>query len=257
MTSSHPWGPDTGRACTAAVIGIDGHPVEASATITGGVASFTICGLPESVHRETRDRVRAAILNTGKSGPGRAVTVDLLPASLPKRGSSFDLAIAVAVLTATGAVPAPDRCVFYAELGLDGSLRPVRGVVPALLAAADAGCTRAVVAAQNAAEAVMVPGLAVMACRSLRTVVAWLRWEPFPTSPSSPPWAPRRRLWVPRPWSAWPGWPSRRACGWRWRPAPQAVTISAWLARAVPGSRPWPRASPRSCLRWTPSSGWR
>jgi magnesium chelatase family protein len=187
MTSS-PSGPDTGRACTAAVVGIDGYPVEASATITGGVAPFTICGLPDSVHRETRDRVRAAILNSGRRWPGRAVTVDLLPASLPKRGSSFDLAIAVAVLTATGAVPAgaPDRCVLYAELGLDGSLHPVRGVVPALLAAADAGCTRAVVAAGNAAEAVMAPGLDVMACRSLRTVLAWLRGEPFPHEPAIP-----------------------------------------------------------------------
>src|SRR5260370_12457025 len=184
MTSSPP-GPDTGRACTAAVIGIDGYPVEASATITGGVAALTSCDLPDSVHREARDRVRGAILNSGQPWPGRAVTVDLLPASLPKRGSSFDLAIAVTVLTATGAVPAgaPDGCVFYAELGLDGSLRPVRGVVPALLAAAHAGCTRAVVAAGNAAEAVMVPGLDVMACQSLRPVVAWLRGGPFPPEP--------------------------------------------------------------------------
>ena len=187
MTSS-PSGPDTGRACTAAVIGIDGYPVEANATITGGPASFTICGLSDSVHRETRDRVRAAILNTGQPWPGRAVTVDLLPASLPKRGSSFDLAIAVAVLTATGAVPAgaPDGCVFYAELGLDGGLRPARGVVSALRAAAHAGCTRAVVAAGNAAEAVIVPGLDVVACQSLRTVVAWLRGEPFPPEPAMP-----------------------------------------------------------------------
>jgi len=188
MTSSQPWGPDTGQACTAAVIGIDGHLVQATAAISNGLASCTIAGLPGSVHRETRDRIRAAILNSGQSWPGCAVTVDLLPASLPKRGSSLDLAIAVAVLTAAGAVPAgaADGCVFYAELGLDGSLRPARGVVLALLAAADAGCTRAVVATQNAAEAVMVPGLAVVACQSLRTVVAWLRGESFPAEPDTP-----------------------------------------------------------------------
>jgi magnesium chelatase family protein len=186
MSTSPPWGPDAGRACTAAVIGIDGYPVKADAIITNGPAGLHILGLHETGSRETRDRVRAAIINSGQPWPGRTIIVDLLPASLPKRGSSFDLAIAIAVLTATGAVPAAaaEGCFFVAELGLDGSLHPVRGVVPALLAAADAGCTRMVVAAENAAEAMMVPGLPVMACQSLRAVVAWLRGEPFPTEPS-------------------------------------------------------------------------
>src|ERR1039457_62717 len=188
MTSSPPWGPDTGQARAATVIGIDGYPLEASAAIANGPPGLQILGLHETGSRETRDRVRAAILNSGEGWPGRAVTVDLLPASLTKRGSSFDLAIAVAVLTATGAIPASaaEGCVFVAELGLDGSLRPVPGVVPALLAAADAGCTRAVVAAGNAAEAVMVPGLAVVACQSLWAVLAWLRGGPFPAEPSIP-----------------------------------------------------------------------
>src|SRR5713101_2506822 len=188
MTSSPPWAPDTGRACTATVIGVDGYPVEAAAAITNGPPGLHILGMHETGTRETRDRVRAAILNSGEHWPGRTITVDLLPASLPKRGSSFDLAIAVGVLTATGMIPADaaEECVFVAELGLDGSLRPVRGVVPALLAAADAGCTRAIVAAANGAEAVMVPGLAVVACQSLRAVVAWLRGGPFPAEPSIP-----------------------------------------------------------------------
>ena len=113
--------------------------------------------------------------------------MSLLPASLPKRGSGFDLAIAVAVLTAAGTVPAAgDGCVFVAGLGLDGSLRPVPGVLPALLAAAAAGCTRAVVAAQNAAEAVTVPGMAVVPCHSLQEVLAWLRGQPFPPLPAGP-----------------------------------------------------------------------
>ena len=195
MSTSPPWSPDTGHACTAAVIGINGHPVEASAAITNGPASFTICGLPDSYHRETRDRIRAAILNSGQRWPGRTVTVDLLPASLPKRGSAFDLAIAVAILTASGTIPtdAADSCVFYAELGLDGSLRPARGVVPALLAAADAGCTRAVVAAGNAAEAEMLPGLDVIGCDSLSQVIAWLRHDPFPSNPRTARRHPRRQ----------------------------------------------------------------
>jgi magnesium chelatase family protein len=114
--------------------------------------------------------------------------VTLLPASLPKRGTGLDLAIAVAVLTAAGAVPAdaPGRRVFVAELGLDGGLRPVAGVLPAVLAAAAAGCSRAVVAPENAAEAVLAPGLAVVPCRSLRAVLAWLRPEPFPGQPGIP-----------------------------------------------------------------------
>src|ERR1700691_5649673 len=100
MTSSPPSGPHAGQACAAAVIGIDGYRVEATAAITDGPPGLHILGLHESGTRETRDRVWAAILNSGEGWPGRAITVDLLPASLPKRGSSFDLAIAVAVLTA-------------------------------------------------------------------------------------------------------------------------------------------------------------
>lgn len=201
MYPSPPWSADTGQACAAAVIGVDGYPVEASAAITNGLASLSILGLQDSFSRETRDRVRAAILNSGQPWPGRTITVDLLPASLPKRGSGFELAIAVAILTATGAVPAgaAERCVFYAELGLDGSLRPVRGVVPALLAAADAGCTRAVIAAQNAAEAVTLPGLDVISCKSLRQVIAWLRHDPFPLEPAHPAAASSTPTESPRP----------------------------------------------------------
>ena len=188
MTDTAPWGDGTGRACGAAIIGAAGHLVEACAVISNGPAVLRILGLPDDGIRETRDRVRAAILNSGQPWPSRAITVDLLPASLPKRGSSFDLAIAVAVLTAAGPAPAAATagCVFTAELGLDGSLRPVRGVLPAVLAAAAAGCTRAVVAAENAAEAAVVPGLAVIPCRSLRAVLAWLRGDPFPGQPEIP-----------------------------------------------------------------------
>lgn len=188
MTSHPPWGPGTGSTRGAAIIGIDGHMVEAAASISNGLAAFDILGLPDTGIRETRDRVRAAVLNSGQRWPTRTITVSLLPASLPKRGTGLDLAIAVAVLTAAGAAPtdAADRCVFVAELGLDGSLRPVRGVQPAVLAAADGGCIAAVVAAHNAAEAAMVPGVTVIGCRSLREVLAWLRREPLPSLPGLP-----------------------------------------------------------------------
>ncbi len=176
------------RACAVAVIGIEGHLTEAQATIANGPPGLRITGLPDSTVREARDRVYAAVVNSGQAWPGRTVTVTLLPASLPRHGSGFDLAIAIATLTAAGAVPGgvPENCVFYSALGLDGRLRPVHGVVPALLAAGHAGCTRAVVAPENAAEAVMVPGLAVVPCHSLRAVLAWLRGEPFPRQPDLP-----------------------------------------------------------------------
>ena len=184
MTMPAPY-PITARAYTAAVIGVEGHLIQVQATATNGPPCLHLTGLPDTVIRETRDRVNAAVVNSGQTWPARTITVSLLPASLPKRGTGSDLAIAIAALTAAGAVPAaaPDRCVFYSELGLDGSLRPVRGV-PALLSAAGAGCTRAVVAAQNSAEAVMVPGLAVAGCQSLGAVLAWLRGERFPQQPA-------------------------------------------------------------------------
>jgi len=177
--------PGTASACAASVIGVEGHLTHADATTADGPPGLRITGLPDATVRETRDRVYAAVLNSGQAWPARAITVTLRPASLPRHGTGFDLAIAIAVLTAAGTVPAAalDGCVFIAELGLDGSLRPVRGVLPALLAARRAGYTRAVVAAENAAEAVMAAGLAVVPCPSLRTVLAWLRGQPFPHQP--------------------------------------------------------------------------
>jgi magnesium chelatase family protein len=188
MTNSPPGGqhPAIARARAAAVTGADGHLVDIQAEVSDGPPTFAVVGLPDTNTRETRDRVCAAVINSSQRWPTGAVTVRLLPASLPKHGSGFDLAIAVAVLAATGAVPVTDveGCVFIAELGLDGGLRPVRGVLPALLAAASAGCTCAVVAVENSAEAVMAPGLAVIACQSLTAVAAWLRGGPLRPQPA-------------------------------------------------------------------------
>ena len=180
--------PGTGRAYGAAIIGVDGHLVEAEAVISNGAPAFSIAGLPETSVRETRDRIRTAVLNSGQPWPAESITVNLLPASLPKYGAGLDLAVAVAVLTAAAAVPAStaDQCVFVAELGLDGSLRPVRGVAPALIAAASAGYRRAVVAADNGAEAQVASGMAVVACQSLRAVIAWLRGQPSAPQPGVP-----------------------------------------------------------------------
>jgi magnesium chelatase family protein len=163
------------------VIGAEGHLVQAEAKHSGASQEpIRLTGLPEISACQTRDRVRAAIVNSALTWPG-GVTVTMRPESQPKHGNGLDLAIAVAVLTAAGAVAAvPERCMFYGELGLDGSLRPVRGAVPAVLAAAHAGCTQAVIPVQNAAEAVTVPGMTVIPAGSLRDVVAWLRGDCLP-----------------------------------------------------------------------------
>jgi len=160
----------------AVVIGAEGHLAQVAASRSGtGQDPARLEGLPQISVRETRDRVRAAVVNSALPWPG-GVTVTVRPASLPSHGGSLDLAIAVAVLTAAGTVSRlPGRCLFYGELGLDGSLRPVPGVLPAVLAAARAGCTLAVVPELNAAEAVTVPGVTVIPAGTLRDVIAWLR----------------------------------------------------------------------------------
>ena len=98
--------PGTGRAHGAAIIGVEGHLVQVTARISNGPPAFSLSGVPETSSRETRDRVRAAIVNSAQPWPGRTITVSLLPVSLPKHGSGFDLAIAIAVLTAAGTIPA-------------------------------------------------------------------------------------------------------------------------------------------------------
>lgn len=129
--TAFPPSPGTGRACAASVIGIEGHLTHAEAAIVNGPPGLRITGLPDTAVREARDRVYAAVLNIGQAWPARVITVTLRPASLPRHGTGLDLAIAVAALTAAGVVPAAaaDSCVFTAGLGLDGSLRPVRGVM--------------------------------------------------------------------------------------------------------------------------------
>ena len=168
------------RTHSVALIGVVGHVIEIEADITNGLVGMILVGLPDTALREARDRIRAAIVNSGEKWPQRKITVGLSPASLPKRGSWFDLAIAVGLLTAAGTVPrtAVEGVMFFGELGLDGQLRPVRGVLPAVAAAAEKGFARVIVAEQNAPEAVLVPGMRVIAASSLTAAVDWLRGMP-------------------------------------------------------------------------------
>ena len=165
------------RTYSMALAGVRGHVVEVEADIENGLVALLLVGLPDTALREARDRIRSAIINSRHTWPQRRITVGLSPASLPKRGSGFDVAIAVAILSAAGSVPKERLAgtVFLGELGLDGRLRPVPGVLPCVAAAAAAGFERAVVPVDNAAEATLVPGMQVVAAPSLGAAIDWLR----------------------------------------------------------------------------------
>jgi magnesium chelatase family protein len=173
------------RAWSIGLLGLEGTPVRVEAHMAAGLAKFTLIGLPDSVLSEARDRVRAATMNSAVPWPSSVLTVSLSPAWLPKQGSGFDLAVAVAVLRAAGAVDAAamPAAVFLAELGLDGRVRPIRGVLPCVLAAARAGLSPVFVAEANAAEAAQVPGVEVTALRSLRHLVALATGRQAPGDP--------------------------------------------------------------------------
>ena len=129
------------RTRAVSIIGVDAHPVEVETQIIDRLRRFSLVGLPDGVLRESKDRVRCAIDNSGIEFPHEEVIVNLAPAALPKAGSSFDLAIAMSILAANGVVSLKkvEKAVFHAELALDGSLRSVRGEVAAAVSARRAG----------------------------------------------------------------------------------------------------------------------
>ncbi|MEU4200207.1 YifB family Mg chelatase-like AAA ATPase [Streptomyces sp. NPDC026294] len=170
------------RTCSVALVGVEGVVVEVQADLEPGVAAFALVGLPDKSLIESRDRVRAAVVNSGGEWPQKKLTVGLSPASVPKGGSGFDLAVACAVLGAAERIDPRELSdlVMIGELGLDGRVRPVRGVLPAVLAAADAGYRQVVVPEKTVAEASLVPGVSVLGVRSLRQLIAVLTDEPVP-----------------------------------------------------------------------------
>ncbi|GGQ37363.1 magnesium chelatase family protein [Actinomadura coerulea] len=170
------------RTRSVSLVGVDGFVVDVEAAITSGVPGLHLVGLPDTALSEARDRVRAAIFNSGEDWPNRHVTVSLFPASMPKKGATFDLAIAIALLGAAEVVP-PRSCaemVLIGELGLDGRVRPAQGVLPAVLAAANRGFRTVVVPRANAEEAELVPGTKVVPASTLRGLLCLLRDEPPP-----------------------------------------------------------------------------
>lgn len=165
----------TARTWAVALTGVDGHMVEVEADLSNQTPEFKIIGLPDKSLGEAVQRVHNACKNAGLDLPRRRLTVNLSPASLPKQGAGFDLGIAVAALAAGGAVQRRSIAdtVHIGELGLDGRLRPVPGVLPAVFAAARAGFSRVIVPSANEAEAKLVPGIDVRAAGSLAQVAVW------------------------------------------------------------------------------------
>ncbi|MEU9170111.1 YifB family Mg chelatase-like AAA ATPase [Streptomyces sp. NPDC048420] len=180
------------RTCSVALVGVEGVVVEVQADLEPGVAAFTLVGLPDKSLTESRDRVRAAVVNSGGEWPQKKLTVGLSPASVPKAGSGFDLAVACAVLGASERIDPRVLAdiVMIGELGLDGRVRPVRGILPAVLAAADSGYEQVVVPECAAAEASLVPGVSVLGVRSLRQLIAILADEPVPHEEPDEPGRP-------------------------------------------------------------------
>ena len=167
------------RSHAVTLSGVVGHVVQIEVDVGVGVPGFTLTGLPDAALNEARDRVRAAVVNSGEPWPLRRVTVNLSPASLRKRGSGFDLALAATCLAAHELLPQGclEPWVLLGELGLDGRVRPVPGVLPAVLSAARAGFTRVAVPRANAAEAALVSDVQVLGVAALSDLLAALRSE--------------------------------------------------------------------------------
>jgi magnesium chelatase family protein len=171
----------------AALLGVDGAVVRVEVDVAFGLPSLTIVGLAGSQVQEARERVRSALRNSGFEAPARRITVNLAPAGLPKDGTGYDLPIAVGILAASGQLPGAEAVVpatvLIGELALDGTLRPVPGVMPLIAAARDAGIRHAIVAADDVAEAAAVGEIAIVGATRLGDAVAHLAGvRPLPTA---------------------------------------------------------------------------
>jgi magnesium chelatase family protein len=167
------------RILSGALIGIDAYPVEVEVDIAQGLPQFSTVGLPEGAVKESKDRVKSAIKNSGYDFPARRITINLAPADIRKDGAAFDLPMAVGLLTATGTLkPArPGRYLLMGELSLDGRVKPVRGALPVAVAARHWGVAGFILPVENAAEGAIVSGLPVFAVHDLGEVVAFLSGE--------------------------------------------------------------------------------
>ncbi len=164
------------KITSGAVVGVEGMEIEVEVDLAAGLPAFTTVGLPEGAVRESKDRVRAAIKNSGYDFPSRRITVNLAPADLKKAGSTYDLPIAIGILTACGLIPAEatEGAMVMGELSLDGQLRPVSGILPMVIAARENGKKQVLVPAANGREAAAVAGIEVIALPGLPEAVEFI-----------------------------------------------------------------------------------
>jgi hypothetical protein len=213
------------QVLSAALVGIDALAVSVEADVAFGLPVFAMVGLPDASVRESRDRVRAAIRNSGFDFPAHRITVNLSPADVRKAGAAFDLPIAVAILAAAGTSPRLDgaRIAIVGELSLDGAVLPTRGVLPIAAGLCRLDVPVLMLPAANAPEATLV--------RGLRVVRASIRRRPG-----------RRRIWPTRAGSRRRNGPSRS-------PRPAAITC-CWSGHPAPARRCSPAACRECCRRW-------
>ncbi len=163
------------KVTSLGVTGLAGYLVQVETDLSGGLPQFNLVGLPDSAVKESSERVRSAVKNLHYQWPASRITVNLAPADVRKTGPVYDLPVFIGILAAQGKLPAPGpQRAFLGELGLDGALRPVSGVLPMALAAVQQGVTELYVPAENAAEAAVAEGLTVYPARSAQDVVLHL-----------------------------------------------------------------------------------
>ena len=179
----------TSRVDSVGLSGISGYPVMVECSISSGLPGFELVGLPDAAVRESRERVRAAIKNSGFRFPVSRITLNLAPAGTKKTGTLYDLPILLGILAAQELVRLPrEPSAFLGELSLEGKLRPVNGVLPMAIAARKAGIRTLYVPAENAREATLAGGLTVIPVKEVRQLAAHLRGE-FSIEPE-PAWQP-------------------------------------------------------------------
>ena len=223
--------------------GIGGYEVSVECFLSSGLPSFDIVGLPDAAVKEARDRVRAAIKNAGLQFPVSHLTINLAPADTKKGGTTYDLPVLMAILSAKGEIKQPNEdCAFFGELSLAGELRPVRGALPMALAAERAGIKQLFVPEDNAPEASFAQGLEVFPLKSVLQLLRHLSGEEL-ISPHS-----RRSLSRKRDTQRiFQRLRDRKMSSVRWRLQPPGDTMFCWLAHRERENPCWQSACRRFC----------
>ena len=164
------------KVLSSAILGVDAYKVEVEVDITRGLPSFSTVGLPEGAVRESKERVKSAVKNSGYEFPSKKITVNLAPADIKKEGTAFDLPMAVGILVATEVVETSKLGDFLVlgELSLDGRIKPIKGSLPIAVAARENGIKGIIVPRDNAREGAVVKGIDVLAVETLADVVDFL-----------------------------------------------------------------------------------